>query len=352
MKLRAVIVDPSVSKPMAEIIATIFMEAERREELLSNHTLFIALTPDENLARMNMFQRLQINVTSTDTAVVYSQVYFHHSGKILDMSLLSSGDNLFVERLQSKLATMHQSKFGFRYNIEKIYRNEVILASILGESFSAKDYDTKSSLAQWYSQQSLGRQTLFQLEKFSMDKRVLKANDEIHLNDSVEAYVEDDEEWFAGTVISIDAEDDTFDITFVNEFNVIQMDRHQIRKAFYTSLEHMPMSALDIQNALRVVCTDLSNKEPLQFSDFGDGSVHSVQWNAGSVIVLWDGKNHVDINLFTHDETRDFHDNFVNQFMKQIPFLSVALHDIQPRGIGNVINFKEDIEPRVEPLWV
>merc|ERR1711923_262544 len=114
----------------------------------------------------------------------------------------------------------------------------------------------------------------------------------------------------------------------------------------------MGMSAVDIQNALRAICNNLSDKEPLQFTDFGDGSLHSLQWNGGNVIVLWDGKNHVDINLFTYDEMRSFHDNFVNQFVKQIPVLSVVLTDTQPRGIGNVINFREDIEPRVKPLWV
>jgi len=44
-KFRAVVLDPSVSKSMAEVIANIFIDDMRRGAQIANRTLFLALTP-------------------------------------------------------------------------------------------------------------------------------------------------------------------------------------------------------------------------------------------------------------------------------------------------------------------
>jgi len=85
----------------------------------------------------------------------------------------------------------------------------------------------------------------------------------------------------------------------------------------------------------------------------GNGSLHiSFMENIGTVVVTWDGKNHVDFNLYTYKENIKFANRFVNEFKKQIPSMSVVLRDDQPRGYGRVVNFKKDVqEPRGEPHW-
>ena len=74
-----------------------------------------------------------------------------------------------------------------------------------------------------------------------------------------------------------------------------------MRKTFYESLTHMPLTSMDIHNALLVVCNDLPGEQPISISDFGDGSFHSFQWNGGSVLVLFDSKGHIDLDIFTYD---------------------------------------------------
>ena len=128
-------------------------------------------------------------------------------------AVISSGDQLFLERLQDFLAELEQGKvFNFTSDIEKMYRNEVVLETTMAESFSAQDYNTTSSYEQWQSQKSLGRQTLFQLEKFSMTSRILNDADPISINDSVEVYVSEDDAWYAGAITAIDEEDDTYEV--------------------------------------------------------------------------------------------------------------------------------------------
>merc|ERR1711862_113867 len=147
-------------------------------------------------------------------------------------------------------------------------------------------------------------------------------------------------------------EDGHFEVRYLNGDAYDGIPIGQLRKTF-VGTSNVILSPSDIQNAVEVVCGNIVGKELYHVKNIGDGSINIVQWTEGSVAVLWDGKNHVDINLFTYNEGKDFHDRFVSQFEKQIPSLKVALHDTQPRGVGRVINFSDDVEPHLQnkPRW-
>jgi len=80
----------------------------------------------------------------------------------------------------------------------------------------------------------------------------------------------------------------------------------------------------------------------------GKGAMVSAIMDEGSVVVVWDGEAHIDINLFTSDETENLATNFMRTFAGQIPGLKLSLRDEQPRGINRVINFAEDYK-QTEP---
>jgi hypothetical protein len=76
----------------------------------------------------------------------------------------------------------------------------------------------------------------------------------------------------------------------------------------------------------------------------GDGGVILVSATDGNIMVVWDGKEHVDVNMFTFRQSIELADSFRENFIaacgKQ---LIVGLRDDQPRGTGRVINFMSDI---------
>jgi hypothetical protein len=81
------------------------------------------------------------------------------------------------------------------------------------------------------------------------------------------------------------------------------------------------------------------------FEDVGDGAVIVSTFAEGSVILVWNGRTHVDINLFSFNDRQELADSFVSSFVhfcggKQR--LQVTLHDDFPRGIGRVVNFRSD----------
>ena len=80
--------------------------------------------------------------------------------------------------------------------------------------------------------------------------------------------------------------------------------------------------------------------QPRGFTDLGDGSVIVVAFAdslilGGTVICVWDGRIHIDVNLFTSRESYRFlpmisRPNFANKITQHL--VPVLLKDEMPRG--------------------
>ena len=112
------------------------------------------------------------------------------------------------------------------------------------------------------------------------------------------------------------------------------------------------VSFTQIHMALKLVLAKLigDDAEIKEFTDVGDGCVLVTSWTKGHVILLWDGRNHVDINLFTYDEDFSFMELFEHYFVKE-SLMERTLRDIQPRGTGRVVSFAKDLKDGAKPRW-
>jgi hypothetical protein len=70
-------------------------------------------------------------------------------------------------------------------------------------------------------------------------------------------------------------------------------------------------------------------------------------------MILWDGRSHVDINLFTYTENIRANNKFLVAFKKELPELKTVLRDEQPRGFGRVVTYMSEIEEMKGklPVW-
>jgi hypothetical protein len=66
---------------------------------------------------------------------------------------------------------------------------------------------------------------------------------------------------------------------------------------------------------------------------------------------LWDGRSHIDINLFTYVEDVNLVDVFVDSFLELIPAYTTILRDEQPRGSGRVVSYRRDLDDVQVPHW-
>jgi len=122
-----------------------------------------------------------------------------------------------------------------------------------------------------------------------------------------------------------------------------------------TMLQMMGGRDLSSEKAKQILQDSLSEMkveltQPIQeFTGIGDGSVVIGTWSGGNAILLWDGREHVGINLFTYDEDVAFASGVAQEITKSDRFLQVALRDEMPRGYGRVVNSKKDLGE--EPYW-
>lgn len=105
--------------------------------------------------------------------------------------------------------------------------------------------------------------------------------------------------------------------------------------------------SLDSKGFVSLIDSFLKNSNLYQFevyTDVGDGVVIVSDGKAGSLIAIWDGRNHVDLNIYMHDDKEieiiQFLDDFTNLAKNK---LNMGLRDDFPRGTGRVMNFRADL---------
>jgi len=88
-----------------------------------------------------------------------------------------------------------------------------------------------------------------------------------------------------------------------------------------------------------------------EYTDLGEGCVLVKIWSSGSIVVTWDGRSHIDVNLFTYEEDIDQCDEFEGNFQEGVTSLTTMLRDEQPRGAGRLISFQRDLVDNRTPHW-
>jgi len=80
------------------------------------------------------------------------------------------------------------------------------------------------------------------------------------------------------------------------------------------------------------------------YKNVGDGAVVVSEAKFGSLVATWDGRDHVDLNIFMHNDSQDIIEAFMKQFSNLAEGkLSMGLRDDFPRGTGRVMNFRSDL---------
>ena len=116
---------------------------------------------------------------------------------------------------------------------------------------------------------------------------------------------------------------------------VVQYDKAKNAKMF------------DPQGFVSLIDEFLQGRDLYQFevyTNVGDGVAVVADMKAGSLIANWDGRDHVDLNIFLHDDTEIEINDFLEDFKKLSGSkLKMGLRDDFPRGTGRVMNFREDL---------
>ena len=292
-RISAIVLDLNADAVMAKIFLRVFKRKANRLQILMPDDVLVMSTKigsgETEKWRRNFVKRFLKDIYYFDP-VSNAEILFYSPNSILEVDVTYYGDDEFVGKLRKVLKTI-ETQTGIVSEVRDILGGMWLAQKDFKPtaSFGKDDYDQSSPLGQWRSQKPWGHQSIFQLESSRTDLSTL-----------------------------------------------------EIRRALDAALSKMLISFMINAEAVEVQ----------EFSEIGNGCVLAALWLGGSVIIIWDGNAHIDVNLFLDEESDQIAFDFKQSINQDALSLSIVLDDEHPRGTGRVVNFLEDVIPRADPHWV
>ena len=293
-KVVGIVVDSDAPFTMGQIMLKIMKSRRNRKRYLADRFLVLTPVPTTSQSWRNALVETFRKEIAVDEPAFSATVFFNSSDSSSSIKLASSGDADFVASLVDTVKVI-EDRIDVMASIESIRGGEFRYDEDIEPThiFHHEDYDLSSQLEQWQKQRQLGHQTVLQYE--------------YEVN---------------GTHKSL-------------------------------SCSSIAESSKAILGRVRVeISATLAVKE---VSVTGDGCVVFGSWqrfgkksqtpggSGGNFVILWDGRNHVDANVFTYAEDEDFILKFEKFFGQRFSGMKRTLRDTQPRGTGRIVSFASDV---------
>mmetsp|Transcript_6365 Transcript_6365/g.8375 ORF Transcript_6365/g.8375 Transcript_6365/m.8375 type:complete len:298 (+) Transcript_6365:1-894(+) len=285
-----IIVDSTANKIITSVFARTFKDFYDKYDVLEKGKIIIlsAMTDRSDEWHENFLKSFKEKVLLSDPAVYVEVALYGTADDDFKLLLVSEHDDI-VNKLKVVTKSV-ETTTGLESEVQLINGGLWLMQDDFKAShpYSPDDYDKTSPLEQWKSQHPLGLQTITQMEtKGPLSK-----------------------EW--------------------------------VRNLLVNAMTSLSVSSLDL------IDEEIQIQE---YDDLGDGCVLMATWSEGSVFVLWDGRGHVDINLFAYEGIDEEESKSFNLRFQSDTSLRVVLYDEHPRGFGRVVNYKHEFDPDVEPHW-
>jgi hypothetical protein len=345
--VQAVVVDGGASRLMGQIVLKILTGSKSNHEvtILAPEIIAIATINDEETEswRRNFLDEIRRDVVKLDP-VFRAEILFNTTDSSMELGITSSGNEHFIQHLADAVASVEKGS-GLSVEVRLLHgglwrakEKTLMDDSEADQVFSLESYDRTLPMEQWRSQQPMAHQTLFQFET-----RPLR------LGDKVEVTFTEGYETYEGVVDWVN-DDKTYCVKFDGGDIFDSVARSQIRK-LYGSPNDEVLIAAQVKNALKHALAFVQDNtiggEQRYIVSAGDGCILIAFWPGGSILVMWDGRNHIDVNLF---DFFGLSEDFEMEFKQHTHGLETIFRDEQPRGFGRVVNFKRDLKA-MNPLW-
>jgi spermidine synthase len=281
-KTNLLVMDPTASYEMHQIVSSMLSTRMVRDRLLQEHSIVVTWSTDRDTEtwRREFLDRFRKAVHYDPMA--RAEIVFQAGGKTSELGIAST-DNEAANYAFEKLEKRLRLRLpGTTIELRKIHGGLFNFKTNYNpKAFTLSDYDDGTGKAHFAGQEPLGRQNIFQLV------RAEEVTDDLELNMA----------WLW--------------ICLKNALAAIKMKPTRVR----------------------------------QYPDhIGDGGIIFAFSDLGNVVLVWDGREHIDLNFFTYNEYVGMPEKFIGAFLHHSERkLNVGLRDDQPRGIGRVINFPSDL---------
>jgi S-adenosylmethionine/arginine decarboxylase-like enzyme len=281
-KVSLLVIDDSAERFMGKVLLSLFGSVWNRKRLFTQNRFVAFVDSSSGGWRRNLLALIRNKIVYKPMSFV--DVVVENSKDESTFSILSLQDPAFFLHLREMVDTYNEAH-GEAANMEvkKVFDGlpPPQIGKFNPKIFLADDYDPTPAQEQLKGQTALGRQSLVQ-----------------------------------------------FEIQPAKIVNTVKVEAATIEAALDLAIDYDELEFTFFQ--------DIAN--------IGDGLVAVAYTSDGktSAILKWDGKTHIDVNLFSADESpllrKKFIDVFVETLNSKIP-VQLALSDTHPRGVGRVISF-------------
>ncbi len=294
-EISVLVIDTGVDQFTASILLKVFSGKRNQaftDEFFADDAIVVSTVVDEESEkwRKNFMQLFKTDVFYFDPAFYAEVLYTDNYDRAVKLLVANMETENFINNLQSSVIA-YTEKTGLHSIIEFIDGAEFVIRdeeTYKPKIFSSDDFGLEPSLVQWNSQKPLAHQIIFQMETEGKKRS---------LSSSI------------------------------------------VRESLENAIVETKMPGLTLTDALIRDYSKLG----------GDGALFLAVWSGGSVVVVWDGRIHVDVNLFTYEQDKNLADNFDKNFRAGTT-LNTMLRDEQPRGSGRVISYIKDLDGS-DPVW-
>jgi S-adenosylmethionine/arginine decarboxylase-like enzyme len=350
--LGAVVVDGGATRLMGQIVLKILTDSKsgNAKTLFSLELIAIATIDNEETEswKRNFLDEVRREVIRLDP-VFRTEILLNTTDSSMELGITASGDEHFIQHLTDTFASVRKES-GLSVEVRRFHGGlwRADTKTLMDDSeadyvYSHGSYDRTAPMEQWRSQTPLAHQSLLQFET-----RPLRVGDNIGVTFA------EDEEMYEG-VVELVNDDDTYYVKFVDGDFGDAVERIEIRKLHGSPNDEM-LTATQVKDGLKLALSSMPLTKMAEqayveeLTSTGDGSVLSAFWPGGSMLVMWDGRTHVDINLVTYFESSLLAQDFAINLQEAISGLETILLDEQPRGFGRVVNFRKDLKS-LDPYW-
>ena len=350
-QLGGIVVDGGASRLMGQMVLKILTDNKIGEArtLISPELIAIAIIDKEETEswKRNFLDGVLKEVIRMDP-VFRTEILFNTTNSSMELGITASGDKHFIQHLTDTFASV-QKESGLSVEIRRVHGGlwRPSTKTLMDDSeadhvYSHESYDHTAPMEQWRSQTPLAHQSLLQFET-----RPLQVGDHIVVTD-------EDDETFEGVIDLLNA-DETYFVKFEDGEYDDAVERVDIRKLYGSPNDKM-LTAIQVKNALKNSLSSMPYRMMAEQADLeeltsaGDGSVLSTFWPGGSMLLIWDGRTHFDINLVTYFESSKLAQDLAIKLKEEIYGLETILLDEQPRGFGRAVNFRKDLKS-MNPHW-
>ena len=301
--INAIVIDTTVDRFTAAVFVKVF--SSRRtgllvtDAVLEDDAVVVSLLIDDEDGEDDWRKYLLLwfkDEVFIDSPSAFTSISFKNieTQSAFNLIVTNDGNNHFFSNLNRTICDFeNNNSVGLTAKVEVVNGGEWLYQDDFtpSRSFLPDDYDQTEPLKQWEKQMPMGHQFILQLEPNPSSKKKVK------------------------------------------------ISANTVKKATDNAISKSSLPGFDNEKYIIK-----------EYKKLGDGYLCISFWEGGSVAVLWDGKEHVDINLFTYKEDIEIGNTFSMNFRNVLP-LTTMLRDEQPRGAGRVVSYRRDLADNLAPHW-